>query len=116
MPDPTHKPPRERSQLFFGVVLLLIGAVLLADNLGFYIPLALWKGTWEGEATLIAKGGERIPVSLVLIAHPSMREDDDVPYFLSVMMRDLRSRLRTEARLRASEQRLKSRRTDRFAQ
>jgi hypothetical protein len=43
MPDPTHKPPRERSQLLFGVVLLLIGAVLLADNLGFYIPLEFWK-------------------------------------------------------------------------
>jgi hypothetical protein len=43
MQDPTHKPPRERSQLLFGVVLLLIGVVLLADNLGFYIPLSLWK-------------------------------------------------------------------------
>jgi hypothetical protein len=43
MPDPTYKRPRERSQLLFGLVLLLIGAVLLADNLGFYIPLKLWK-------------------------------------------------------------------------
>src|SRR5688572_7681714 len=43
MPDPSYKSPRERSQLLFGLVLLLIGAVLLADNLGFYIPLKLWK-------------------------------------------------------------------------
>jgi hypothetical protein len=43
MPDPTHKPPRERSQLVFGVVLLLMGAVLLAANLGYPVPIELWK-------------------------------------------------------------------------
>lgn len=43
MPDPTYKSPRERSQLVIGLLLLLLGAVLLANNLGFYIPLKLWK-------------------------------------------------------------------------
>jgi len=39
MPDSTSKPPRASSQLIFGICLLLFGAVLLAANLGFTIPL-----------------------------------------------------------------------------
>src|SRR5437868_1507388 len=43
MPDPSYKSPRERSQLLFGLLLLLLGGVLLANNLGFYLPFKLWK-------------------------------------------------------------------------
>ena len=41
MPDTPSKPPRGGSQLVFGICLLLVGAVLLAANLGFTIPINL---------------------------------------------------------------------------
>jgi hypothetical protein len=41
MPEPISKPPRRGSQLIFGICLLLLGAVLLAVNLGFAIPIDL---------------------------------------------------------------------------
>jgi hypothetical protein len=43
MPDPTYKPQRERSQLVFGLLLVLFGALLLAHNLGLVIPFRLWN-------------------------------------------------------------------------
>jgi hypothetical protein len=39
MPEPISKPPRGGSQLIFGICLLLLGAVLMAANLGFTIPI-----------------------------------------------------------------------------
>ena len=72
------------------------------------IPQALRAGVWEGETLLLAKGGERIPVSQVLVAHPSLREGDPSPYFISVLMRDLRGRVRDEAKLREREARFRS--------
>src|SRR5262245_24422373 len=41
MPDPTHKSPPEGSQLLFGLVLLALGGLLLAHNLGFSLPSQL---------------------------------------------------------------------------
>src|SRR5687768_5077375 len=43
MPQHTHKSPHEHSHLLFGLLLLLLGAVLLAYNLGFEIPIKAWK-------------------------------------------------------------------------
>lgn len=42
MSDPTPKPPRHSSQLIFGLFLLLLGALLLAGNLGLHVPLDFW--------------------------------------------------------------------------
>ena len=41
MSEPTPNPPRGSSQLVFGICLLAFGAVLLASNLGYIIPLDL---------------------------------------------------------------------------
>lgn len=71
------------------------------------LPSAVRDGVWEGEAVLHGAGGELIPVSQVLVAHPSTRPGEP-PYFVSVMMRDLRERVRGEARLRASEARFRA--------
>ncbi len=66
------------------------------------IPVAVREGVWQGESTLVAAGGETIPVSLVVVAHPSTHPGEP-PYFLSVVARDLRDRMATERALRASE-------------
>jgi PAS domain S-box-containing protein len=71
------------------------------------LPAARWRGTWEGESVLLGAGGEEIPVSLVLVAHPSTRPGEP-PYFISAVMRDLRERVRAEAALRASEARFRA--------
>lgn len=71
------------------------------------IPGVLARGVWEAESTLVGAGGVEVPVSLVLVAHPSMRDDDASPYFVSMVARDLRQRVRDEATLRASESRFR---------
>ena len=46
MEETSSKPKRrrrERGHLFVGVVLLGLGALLLADNLGFDLPFRLWE-------------------------------------------------------------------------
>jgi PAS domain S-box-containing protein len=75
--------------------------------MGHIIPAALRDGIWQGETTLVVQGGEEIPVSQVLIAHPSVRDDDASPYFISVIIRDLRGRIRHEAKLRERESRFR---------
>lgn len=71
------------------------------------IPAALRNGKWEGESRMLSVSGEQIPVSMVIVAHPSVRTGDP-PYFLSTVMRDLRERVRTEEVLRESEERFRS--------
>jgi diguanylate cyclase (GGDEF)-like protein/PAS domain S-box-containing protein len=68
------------------------------------LPAALRQGRWVGESALLGPGGEVVPVELTVIAHPSVREDDPGPYFLSTLARDLRpQRAACEARERLSE-------------
>jgi PAS domain S-box-containing protein len=71
------------------------------------IPTALRDGAWQGETTLRVRSGDEIPVSQVLVAHPSVRDDDTSPYFLSMIIRDLRGRMRHEAKLRERESRFR---------
>jgi PAS domain S-box-containing protein len=71
------------------------------------VPAAVRDGTWEGETTLIIPGGENVPVSLVLVAHPSTWEGEP-PYFISAVIRDLRERVAGERALRDSESRKQS--------
>jgi len=40
--DPSRLPGKHRSPLIVGVLLILIGGILLALNLGWGLPLALW--------------------------------------------------------------------------
>jgi PAS domain S-box-containing protein len=74
-----------------------LSALLLADlwpendqltMMNEAIPSALEAGAWEGEVELVAAGGERIPVSQVLVAH-RRRARASPPYFVSAVMRDL---------------------------
>lgn len=71
---------------------------------GLAIPAAVRDGVWEGESVLLGPGGEEIPVSLVLVAHPSTWPGEP-PYFISAVMRDLRERVSAERALRESEAR-----------
>ncbi len=68
------------------------------------VPVALKAGRWEGDALALSAAGEQVPVSMVIVAHPSLRPDD-APYFYSAVMRDLRDRVRAEEALRESEER-----------
>ncbi len=76
----------------------------LARLLSTAVPAALRDGTWEGESVLRSVGGEEIPVSIVIVAHPSTRADEP-PYFLSTVMRDVRERAAAERELEASVER-----------
>ena len=60
------------------------------------LPAAMRDGRWVGESALLAAGGEVVPVELTVIAHPSTREADRTPYFVSTVARDLRVRQRAE--------------------
>lgn len=79
------------------------GARLFEDA----VPVALRDGKWEGESRVISATGEEIPVSVVIVAHPSVRKGES-PYFLSTVMRDLRERVQAEDALRESESRFRS--------
>lgn len=70
-------------------------------------PIALREGVWQGESVLIGATGEEIPVSLVLVAHPSTWPGE-APYFVSAVMRDLRERVNAERTIRESEARKQS--------
>ena len=72
------------------------------------LPAALRDGRWVGESALLGPTGEVVPVELTAVPHPSVREDDPTPYFISTIARDLRPRLAAEAALRASEARYRS--------
>ena len=56
-----QRPPRaqggERRNLWFGLVLLAVGALLLADNLGVDLPFRLWEA-WP--LVIVALGGARL--------------------------------------------------------
>ncbi len=71
------------------------------------IPAALRDGVWQGESTLLDVTGESIPVSVVVVAHPSTRPGEP-PYFLSLVARDLRERLGVERAQRETEERFRS--------
>lgn len=43
MEDVTPTRPRHRSPLVLGIILIVLGVVLLALNLGFGLPLSLWQ-------------------------------------------------------------------------
>lgn len=59
------------------------------------VPAAVREETWEGETSIIDENGEVIPVSLVMVAHPSTWPGEP-PHFVSAVMRDLRERVRAE--------------------
>lgn len=63
--------------------------------LGEAFPAAVRDGAWKGESALRTASGEIVPVSVVLVAHPSTRLGEP-PYFLSAVMRDLRERVKAE--------------------
>jgi diguanylate cyclase (GGDEF)-like protein/PAS domain S-box-containing protein len=64
-------------------------------------PAALRDGRWSGDATVLTSTNETIPVSMGLVAHPSL-VSGEAPYFTAVM-RDLRERFDAEKALRDSE-------------
>ncbi len=64
------------------------------------VPTVMRTGIWQGESALIAKDGEEIPVSQVLMAH---RDDQGEVAYLSTVMRDLRELRRLEAQLLHSQ-------------
>ena len=70
-------------------------------------PAAVRNGVWEGDSVILGPDGEEIPVSLVLVAHPSTWPGEP-PYFISAVMRDLRDRVNAERALRDSEARKQS--------
>jgi PAS domain S-box-containing protein len=68
------------------------------------IPYALRDGIWSGETALRDRSGAEIPVSQVIVAH---RTPGGTVEFLSTIARDISDRIRTEERLRDSEERLR---------
>lgn len=70
------------------------------------IPAAVRDGVWQGESSLLDASGTSIPVSLVLVAHPSTHPGEP-PYFLSLVARDLRERLAAERARREAEDRFR---------
>ncbi len=71
---------------------------------GTAFPAAVVHGSWTGESTLLARSGEQIPVSQLIIAH---RDASGAPSYFSTVMRDLRPLRSLEAQL-AQSQRLES--------
>ena len=71
------------------------------------IPAALRDGVWQGESTLLDVAGVSIPVSVVVVAHPSTLPGEP-PYFLSLVARDLRERIGVERAQRETEERFRS--------
>lgn len=60
------------------------------------VSIAIEKGMWEGESTLLSRDGTEIPVSQVIIAHKGA---DGQEGFLSTIARDIGERKRFEAQL-----------------
>ncbi len=71
------------------------------------IPAALRDGVWQGESTMLDLAGASIPVSLVVVAHPSTHPGEP-PFFLSLVARDLRERIEVERAGRETEERFRS--------
>jgi diguanylate cyclase (GGDEF)-like protein/PAS domain S-box-containing protein len=68
------------------------------------VPVAMERGAWSGEATIIGNGRE-IPVSQVILVH---RAPDGTPSHFSTIARDISDRKRAEGALRQSEERFRS--------
>ena len=68
------------------------------------LPAAVRDGVWEGETTLQTRDGRDIPVSQVLVAHPSAQGG---VWFVSTIMRDISVQKRREEELRESEERFR---------
>jgi PAS domain S-box-containing protein len=68
------------------------------------IPQAAALGAWSGETAVRDSMGVEVPVSQVVIAHPSPRGG---VWFLSTIMRDISDRKRVEDALRESESRFR---------
>lgn len=69
------------------------GALLVREA----IPTAARRGSWRGESAVVDRHGREVPVSEVLQAHPGT--EGPVEY-LSVVVRDMSERQRTEEMLR----------------
>ena len=69
--------------------------------LGAGIQTALLDGVWRGEASLLTREGQEIPVSEAIVAHTGT---DGRCEFLSIVARDISEIKRTENALRQSEQ------------
>jgi PAS domain S-box-containing protein len=67
-------------------------------------PAVLERGIWRGEATVLPRDGEEIPVSQVAIAH---RTDDGQIRYVSTIMRDISERKAAERALAESEARFR---------
>ena len=57
------------------------------------IPVAARDGSWAGETALLTSGGQEIPVSQVILAHPDAEGKIE---FFSTIMRDLSDRKRAD--------------------
>jgi len=66
------------------------------------LPAARAAGTWHGETAFIARDGEEIPISKMLMAH----RQSDGSLLYSTIARDMREAKAAEAALKASEARL----------
>lgn len=64
------------------------------------IPTAIEHGTWMGEAALLTRGGQELPVSQVIVAH---KTPEGEVRFLSTIMRDLSERIRLEQQLHQAQ-------------
>lgn len=60
---------------------------------GAGFPTAIRDGTWEGDGELLTITGDRIPVSILIVAH---RVGDTTPLYFSAIIRDTRDRDRAE--------------------
>ncbi len=69
------------------------------------LPAAVREGTWIGETTLLTRSGREIPVSEMLIVRKSSRGRVEN---VTVVMRDVRNRKRSEERLHHSEARFRT--------
>ncbi|MBI4928563.1 MAG: PAS domain-containing protein [Anaerolineae bacterium] len=70
------------------------------------IPAALRIGFWTGEAALLAADGSEVPVSLVVLAHPSSSAEVE---YLSLVARDIREMRRMQRELSRSRDELERR-------
>jgi PAS domain S-box-containing protein len=68
-----------------------------AHQIAVAIPTALRDGAWSGDTTVMAAGGQVIPVSQVVISHESPRGGER---FVSTIMRDRSAQVQREDELR----------------